>query len=105
MEIELTAPYSPSQNSIAERMNHTLVELARVMLTASKLPEFLWEPAISHVAYVRNCAYTTSIQGQTPYQGWEGTKPNVSHLREFGAPVWVLLQGQNIVQKILPKSK
>jgi transposase InsO family protein len=91
MEIELTASYSPLQNGIAERMNRTLVELARAMLTTSKLPEFLWEPAILHAAYVRNRAYTTSIQGQTPYQGWEGTKPNVSHLREFGAPVWVLL--------------
>ena len=30
-------------------------------------------------------------------------KPNVAHLREFGAPVWVLLQGQNIACKILPK--
>jgi hypothetical protein len=29
----------------------------------------------------------------------------VAHLREFGAPVWVLLQGQAIQRKILPKSK
>src|SRR6267154_2602667 len=40
MEIQQTAPYSPSQNGIAERMNRTLFELARAMLTASKLPEF-----------------------------------------------------------------
>jgi hypothetical protein len=75
------------------------------MLTASKLPEFLWEPAVAYAAYIRNYAYTTSIKTQTPYQGWYRTKPNVSHLREFGTPVWVLLQGQNIAHKILPKSK
>src|ERR1700679_1771275 len=40
-----------------------------------------------------------------PYQGWFGTKPNVSHLHELGAPIWVLLQGQNIARKILPKLK
>ena len=105
MEIQLTAPYSPSQNSIAERMNRTLVELARAMLTASKLPEFLWEPAVAHAAYLRNRAYTTALSVRTPFEGWFGSKPNVSHLREFGAPVWVLLQGQNIARKILPKSK
>ena len=32
-------------------------------------------------------------------------KPNVSHLQEFGAPVWVLLQGQKEQRKMLPKSK
>jgi hypothetical protein len=105
MDIEMTAPYSPSQNGVAERMNRTLVELVRAMITASSLSEFLWEPAVAHAAYVRNRAYTTFIKTNTPYQGWFGTKPNVSHLREFGAPVWVLLQGQNIARKILPKLK
>lgn len=40
-----------------------------------------------------------------PYQGWHRIKPNVTHLWEFGAPVWILLQGQNKAHKILPKSK
>jgi hypothetical protein len=31
MEVHMTAPYSPSQNSVAERMNRTLEELARAM--------------------------------------------------------------------------
>ena len=66
MTIEKTAPYSPSQNGVAERMNRALVELARSMLTASKLPEFLWEPAVAHAVYLRNRAYTPSLDGRTP---------------------------------------
>ena len=42
---------------------------------------------------------------KTPYEGWYGSKPNVAHLWEFGAPIWVLLQGQNVACKILLKSK
>ena len=105
MDIELTAPYSPSQNGVAKCMNRTLVELARAMLKASDLPEFLWEPAVAHAAYIRNRAYTSAIKDQTPYQGWYGNKPNVTHLREFSAPVWILLQGQMKGRKILPKSQ
>ena len=52
IELHLTAPYSPSQNGVVERMNHTLVELACAMLTALHLPEFLWEPMENHAAYV-----------------------------------------------------
>jgi len=32
IDIQMTAPYSPSQNGVAERMNRTLVELARAMI-------------------------------------------------------------------------
>src|SRR5262245_7803220 len=105
IDIRLTAPYSPSQNGVAERMNRTLVELGRAMLTAQDLPEFLWEYAILHAAYLRNLSYTKRLETLTPYQGWHKRKPNVSHLREFGAPVWILLQGQKEDRKMLPKSK
>jgi len=64
-------------------MNRTLVELARTILAASKLPELLWELAMEHVAYVRNFAFTRTRPDMTPYQAWYGIKPDVSHLREL----------------------
>ena len=54
IEIRLTAPYSPSQNGIVERMNRTLVKLSCAMITANKLTKFLWEYAVLHAAYIRN---------------------------------------------------
>ena len=104
IELHLIAPYSPSQNGVAECMNRTLVELVRAMLTASQLPEFLWELAVNHAAYVRNRSYTKAVQNKTPYEGWHNIKPNVSYLREFGSPVWILLQGQLMQRKMLPKT-
>ena len=105
IRLQLTAPYSPSQNGVAERMNRTLVELVRAMLAAFKLPQFLWEPAVLHAAYLQNMLYTKVHPRATPYQIWYGIKLNVEHLREFGAPVWILLQGQNVQKKMLPKSQ
>ena len=52
IELQVTAPYSPLQNGVAEWMNHILVELACAMLTASELLEFLWEAAVVHTAYL-----------------------------------------------------
>ena len=105
IEIHMTAPYSPSQNGVAERMNRTLVELSRTMLRAQDLPEFLWEYALLYAVYVRNRSFTTYLGNSTPHEGWFKHKPSVSHLREFGAPVWILLQGQKEDRKMLPKSK
>ena len=36
---ELTAPYSPAQNGVAERANRTLMESARTMMAQAGLPE------------------------------------------------------------------
>jgi hypothetical protein len=75
------------------------------MLRGQDLPELLWEFAILHAVYIRNRSYTKPLQTSTPFQGWHKRKPDLSHLREFGAPVWILLQGQKKTRKMLPISK
>jgi len=52
IELEVTAPYSQSQNGVAERFNCTHMELAWAMLFAKGLPEFLWDQAIAHANYL-----------------------------------------------------
>ena len=54
--------------------------------------------------YICNRSFTTSLQGSTLYQAWHGEQPDITHLREFGTPVWILLQGQKVAHKMLPKS-
>jgi len=93
MEMQMTAPYSPSQNGVAKRMNCMLKDLAQAMQITADLPVFLWEQAIAHAAYIQNRAYSSAIKVIMPYEHWFNTKPDVSHLREFGAVVWILLQG------------
>ena len=105
IELQTTAPYSPSQNGAAERLNRTLVELARAMMIGANVPMFLWEYALQHAAYLHERTPTKALEGKTPYEAWYGNKPDVSHLREFGSPVYVLLQGQNKQPKLMPRSK
>jgi GAG-pre-integrase domain len=99
IELQTTATYSPSQNRVAEHMNHTLVELAHMMINVRDLPKFLWELAIKHAAYLQNCAYTC-VCTKMPYQAWTREKLDVSHLREFGVPVWILQQGAHKGHKL-----
>ena len=53
IELEVTAPYLQSQNGVAERFNHTHMELARAMLFAKVLPGFLWDQAVAHANYLK----------------------------------------------------
>ena len=102
--LEMTAPYSSSQNGVAERFNRTHMELARSMLVAKGLPSFLWDEAVAHANYLRNRVGTGALVDRTPYEAWFGVKPNVSHLREFGCDVWVLDETLNL-SKLKPKAR
>ncbi|GJU60685.1 retrovirus-related pol polyprotein from transposon TNT 1-94 [Tanacetum coccineum] len=53
IEHQTSTPRTPEQNGIVEKPNCTLVEVARTMLSASKLPLFFWAEAIT-TAYGEN---------------------------------------------------
>ncbi|PSC67599.1 Gag-Pol poly [Micractinium conductrix] len=84
---ETTNPYSPQQNGKAERLNRTLWEKARPMLSDAGLPKHLWADAIVTANYLRNRS-PLSGRDKTPFELFYGTKPDVSHLRIFGATVF-----------------
>jgi len=103
IKIETTAPYSPSQNGVAERYNRTLLELARAMLISKNLPSYLWDEAVSYANFICNRVPTRALENMTPYKGWHSKKPDVSNLREFGCNVWVLDESNKT--KLHPRSK
>ncbi|GJY06467.1 retrovirus-related pol polyprotein from transposon TNT 1-94 [Tanacetum coccineum] len=54
IEHQTSTPRTPEQNGVVERRNRTLVEAARTMLSASKLPLFFWAEAIATACYTQN---------------------------------------------------
>ncbi|GKA37891.1 retrovirus-related pol polyprotein from transposon TNT 1-94 [Tanacetum coccineum] len=45
---------TPEQNGVVERRNHTLIEVARTMLSAAKVPLLLWAEAIATTCFTQN---------------------------------------------------
>ena len=89
IEHQLTIPHSPQQNGVAERLNRTLMESARAMLSHSNLPNKFWAEAVATAAYLRNRTTTSANEEQlTPFEKWYGHKPNISHLRVFGCAAY-----------------
>nr|CAD1823549.1 unnamed protein product [Ananas comosus var. bracteatus] len=66
-----TNPYDPQQNGVAERMNHTLMERARSMLSNAGLEHELWAEAVSIACYLVSRSPSMAINGKTPEEGVE----------------------------------
>ena len=86
---EYTTAYTPEQNGVAERLNRTLVSMARCMLFDAELGQEFWAEAVITANYLRNLLPVASERGMTPEEAWTGQKPSVKHLRVFGCECWV----------------
>ena len=63
--------------------------LVRSMLKEKELPLEVWGEAVNTCVYVLNMSSTKGVKGKTPYEKWNGRKPNVRHPRIFGSVVFV----------------
>jgi hypothetical protein len=88
------APHVPQQNGVVERKNHTLVEMARIMLDDHGTPRKFWADAISTACYISNQIFLRSILHLTPFELHSGRKPSISRLRPFGCKCFVLKRGK-----------
>nr|CAA49283.1 gag,protease,endonuclease, reverse transcriptase,RNaseH [Volvox carteri f. nagariensis] len=85
---QTSAPYTPQQNGIAERLNRTLMEKVRCMLIESGLPSRGWALAMHTANYLRNRSPVHGLKG-TPFERFYGQKPDVSDLRVFGCVAYI----------------
>ncbi|GJP63796.1 hypothetical protein CLOP_g20840 [Closterium sp. NIES-67] len=85
---QLTVPYNPQQNGVAERFNRTLQEGARTLLGRAGLPDPFWVSALRQVALVKNRVLATVGDKEwILYVKWYGSAPAVNMLRAFGCMV------------------
>ena len=92
---EITPPYTPELNGVAERANRTIVEMARSMLDQRKLERQFWGEAVTTAAYIRGYCSTKILGDITPNELWFKTKPSISHLRIFGSTAYVHIPKAN----------
>ena len=66
-------------------MNRTLTERARSMLNFMQVEKKWWAEAMNTAVYATNRVTCASWPNKTPYEVCFGYKPDLSHMRVFGA--------------------
>nr|GEW98101.1 integrase, catalytic region, zinc finger, CCHC-type, peptidase aspartic, catalytic [Tanacetum cinerariifolium] len=83
-------------NGVVERQNRTLVEAARTMLSASKLPLFFWTDAITTACYTQNRSIIISTHEKTAYHIINDRKPSIKHLYIIGCTGHLTRDDENL---------
>jgi hypothetical protein len=85
-----TVPRHSETNPVIERINRTIVTMARTALIASDLLKKLWLEAAKHAAYTKNRLPHESLQGRAPLELFRSCNITEKRkfLRAFGETIW-----------------
>nr|GEU84191.1 retrovirus-related Pol polyprotein from transposon TNT 1-94 [Tanacetum cinerariifolium] len=76
--------------------NRTLVEAARTMLSAAKVPLFFWAEAIAKACFTQNHSLVIPRHEKTPYHIINDRKPSVIFFYIFGSLCYIVRDGENL---------
>nr|GEW78888.1 hypothetical protein [Tanacetum cinerariifolium] len=93
---QMSVARTPKQNGVVERRNRTLVEAARTMLSAAKVPLFFWAEAIATACFTHNRSLVIPRHEKTPYQIINDRKPSVKFFHIFGSLCYIVRDGENL---------
>ncbi|GJT55062.1 retrovirus-related pol polyprotein from transposon TNT 1-94 [Tanacetum coccineum] len=96
IEHQTSTSRTPEQNDIVKRRNCTLVDAARTMLSASKLPMFFWAEAIATACYTQNRSIIIPTHKKIAYHIINDRKPSIKHLHIFGCTCYLTKDGENL---------
>ena len=80
---------TPQQNGVAERMNRTLLEKVRCMLSNAGLGKQFWVEAVMYASHLINRLPSATLNGKTPFEVWSGKPVNdYDTLHVFGSTAY-----------------
>ena len=93
---QFSPKYTPQSNSLVERKNRTLIDMARSMLSEYNVSDSFWAEAINTACYCSNLLYCHRMLEKTPYELLNGRKPNIAYFRVFDCKCYILKKGTRL---------
>ncbi|PKU80445.1 Retrovirus-related Pol polyprotein from transposon TNT 1-94 [Dendrobium catenatum] len=92
---QISCPYTPEQNGLAERKHRHIIETTRALLLTASLPHSYWAEAVTTAVYLINRLPSLTIHNQTPLELMYNRKPEYKELRIFGCKCYPLSPSQH----------
>ena len=99
VNINPSAPNTQDQNGGAERSGGAIIEKARIMRIAAKLPHSLWRHIVESACYLRNKTPVVRNDWKTPLEMMFNKLPSVTHLKAFDCRAYDMTAAAQLKKK------
>ncbi|GJZ07837.1 retrovirus-related pol polyprotein from transposon TNT 1-94 [Tanacetum coccineum] len=96
IKYQTSTALTPEQNGVVKKWNRTLVEAARTMLSAAKVPLFFWAEAIATTCFTQNRSLVIPRHEKTPYHIINVQKLSIKFFHIFGSLCYIVRDGENL---------
>ncbi|KAJ4768699.1 hypothetical protein LUZ62_079074 [Rhynchospora pubera] len=104
INFQLSCPYTPEQNGMAERKHRHVVELGLANLFHASIPFTYWDTVFESVVFVINRLPSITTNAVSPFELLFKQKPNYQHFHVIGCACYPLLRPYN-QHKMQPRSE
>ncbi|PKU77483.1 Retrovirus-related Pol polyprotein from transposon TNT 1-94 [Dendrobium catenatum] len=101
---QITCPYTPQQNGVAERKHRHFLETMRALLFNANLPTSLWVDTLFTAVYLINRLPSHITNNYSPYEILYNRPPSYQSLRVFGCLCYPWFPTQ-VAHKFSPRSE
>lgn len=89
IHFERTVTYTSEQNGFGESSGNRICRVARSLRIFSGFPEDLWLELVCTTVYISNRTPCEGLGWSTPFEKYQGCKPDVSKLKIIGCREFV----------------
>ena len=93
-------PKTPQKNGVTERMNRTICDRIRCMLSHAKLPKSYWGEAMRTAVDLTNLSPSYLLEGDIPKRVWIGKFVSFEQLRVFDLFMFLETSGPSLTTRL-----
>ncbi|CAB0002740.1 unnamed protein product, partial [Nesidiocoris tenuis] len=106
IQLDYTVARNPEQNGCAERMNRTLMNMARCLILDANMSKNMWGQAVLTAAYTINRLPTNAlVDRQIPAELWYDRKISLENMRVFGCVSYAYVPKEDRYGKLDVRSR
>ena len=105
IQLDYTVARNPEQNGVSERLNQTVMNMARCLLNDAHLDKSFWGEAVRTAVYTINRLPSSAIDGKMPAELFYGRKVDIGNMRVFGSLAYSHIPKEDRRGKLADRSK